>query len=237
MSSERTSLAGLKITESSIEWVPKHLYFVAIAFVSTLLISNIVAQKLFQLGPATFTAGILVFPISYIFGDVMTEVYGFNRARKVIYAGFAANIFLSLVIWIAIKLPPAPGWPLQKEFETIFSLVPRTVIASMIGYLTGELTNSFVMSRLKLITRGQYLWIRTISSTIAGQLVDTFIFAFVAFGGIFPSSLIMISSLWGWVFKVSYEACATPITYYIVGKLKRLEGVEHFDKNETLKLF
>ena len=237
MSSELKSSSGLKIAESSIEWVPKHLHLVAIAFVSTLLISNIVAQKLFQLGPATFTAGILVFPISYIFGDVMTEVYGFNRARRIIYAGFAANILLSLVLWIAIQLPPAPGWPLQKEFETIFSLVPRIVIASMIGYLAGELTNSFVMSKLKVITRGQYLWIRTISSTIAGQLVDTFIFAFVAFGGIFPSSLLIVSSLWGWAFKVAYETCATPITYYIVGKLKRLEGVEHFDKKESLKLF
>jgi len=237
MSSELTSSSNLKVAESSIEWVPKHLHIVAIAFVSTLLISNITAQKLFQFGPATFTAGILVFPISYIFGDVLTEVYGFNRARRIIYAGFAANIFLSFVLWIAIQLPPAPGWPLQKEFETIFSLIPRIVFASMIGYLAGELTNSFVMSRLKVVTSGRYLWLRTISSTIAGQFVDTFLFAFVAFGGIFPSSLLIVSSIWGWAFKVIYEAAATPITYYIVGKLKRLEGVEHFDRKEILKLF
>ncbi len=226
----------LKIAESSRDWTPKHLHIVGIVFVASFLISNIAAQKLFKFGPTTFTAGILVFPISYIFGDILTEVYGFNRARKIIYLGFAMNFFMALILWIAVVLPPAPGWPLQEQFSTVLSLVPRVVFASLIGYLLGEITNSFIMSKLKIISSGRKLWIRTISSTIVGQGVDTFTFAFIAFGGIFDTNLLVISSLWGWLFKTMYEVLATPFTYLIVYKLKKSEGVEHFDKSEKLKL-
>src|SRR3989304_6431193 len=132
---------GLKITESQAEWTPKYSDVVAAIFVATLLVSNLAAQKLFQLGPATFTAGILVFPISYIFGDVLTEVYGFNYARRVIYCGLIANIFMAIVLSAAIYLPPAPGWYLQEAFESIYSLIPRVVIGSILGYVIGELTN------------------------------------------------------------------------------------------------
>lgn len=227
----------LKIAESSDEWNPRYYYLAAVIFVSMFLISNIAASKFFKLGPATFTAGILVFPLSYIFGDVLTEVYGFNRARRIIYLGFFANVFMAITLWIAIKLPPAPTWPFQNEFVTIHSLVPRIVVASICGYLGGELTNSFILSRLKLLTNSRYLWIRTISSTILGQFVDTFLFAFIGFGGIFASNLLLVTSLWGWLFKVVYEAVATPLTYIIVGRLKRLEGIEHFDRKEKLRLF
>lgn len=227
---------SLRITESQAEWTPKYSDIIAAFFVTTLLVSNLAAQKLFQLGPATFTAGILVFPISYIFGDVLTEVYGFNRARRVIYVGFLANLFMTLILWVAIQLPPAPGWNLQREFETVHSLIPRIVVASILAYVFGELTNSFVMSRLKIKTSGKHLWLRTISSTIAGQLVDTGLFVLIAFGGVFPSNLIVSAIVSGWLFKCFYEAVATPLTYIVVGRLKRLEGIEHFDRKERLTL-
>ena len=233
MSSNKLSL---KITESSAEWTPKYLDVVAAAFVASLLVSNLAAQKLFQLGPATFSAGILVFPISYIFGDVLTEVYGFSRARRVIYCGGVANLFMALVLWIAIKLPPASGWELQHEFGAIHSLVRRIVVASIIAYLAGEFTNSVIMSRLKLRTKGAHLWLRTISSTIGGQFVDTIIFVLIGFGGVFPPGLLVAAILSGWIFKVLYEAAATPLTYLAVAKIKRLEGVEHFDRQEHLTI-
>src|ERR1035437_5273556 len=163
----------LQIAESEREWVPKHFDIVVVIFVTTLLVSNLAATKLFQCGPAVFSAGILVFPISYIFGDVLTEVYGFNRTRRIIYMGLVANLIMSLVLYVAIKLPPAQGWTLQKEFAAIHSLVPRIVVASVLAYLAGEFTNSIIMSRLKLATEGKYLWVRIVSSTAAGQLVDT----------------------------------------------------------------
>lgn len=227
---------GLKITESSAEWTPKYLDVVAMAFVASLLVSNLAAQKLFQLGPATFSAGILVFPISYIFGDVLTEVYGFSRSRRVIYCGGIANLFMALVLWISIKLPPAPGWNLQHEFAAIHSLVPRIVVASILAYLAGEFTNSVIMSRLKLRTQGAHLWIRTISSTVGGQFVDTIIFVLIGFGGVFPTGLLIGAILSGWIFKVLYEAAATPLTYLVVAKIKRLEGIEHFDRRERLTI-
>lgn len=226
----------LKITESSTEWTPKYLDVVAVAFVTSLLVSNLAAQKLFQLGPATFSAGILVFPISYIFGDVLTEVYGFSRSRRVIYCGGIANLFMALILWIAIKLPPAAGWHLQQEFLAIHSLVPRIVVASVVAYLAGEFTNSVIMSRLKLKTHGARLWLRTICSTVGGQFVDTIIFVIIGFGGVFPTGLLIAAILSGWIFKVLYEAAATPLTYLVVNKIKRLEGVEHFDVKERLTI-
>lgn len=236
MDTHRASSPGLKIAESAAEWTPMFSDVVAVIFVTSLLVSNLAAQKLFRLGPATFTAGILVFPISYIFGDVLTEVYGFNRARRIIYTGLFANLFMAIVLWTVIKLPPAPGWPLQKEFEAVHSLIPRIVVASILAYVAGEITNSFIMSRLKIMTNGKYLWVRTISSTIVGQFVDTSAFAVIAFGGVFPSALLIDAIIFGWLFKVFYEAAATPLTYLVVGKLKRLEGIEHFDRKDKLTL-
>lgn len=224
----------LKIVESSGEWTPKYLDLVAVAFVTSLLVSNLAAQKLFQLGPAVFTAGILVFPISYIFGDVLTEVYGFSRARRVIYAGAIANLFMALVLWIAIKLPPAQGWTLQHEFQAVHSLVPRVVVASILAYLAGEFTNSIIMSRMKVRSQGAHFYRRAIASTMCGQLVDSFIFVIIAFVGVFPMTLLAAAILSAWIFKVVYEAVATPLTYLVVGKLKTLEGIEHFDRKERL---
>jgi len=234
---EKLSDAGLRIAESQSEWTPKYFDVVAVIFVTSLLISNLAATKLFQLGPATFTAGILVFPISYIFGDVLTEVYGFGRARRVIYLGLFANVFMSIVLQIAIALPPANGWNLQKEFEAVHSLVPRIVVASVSAYLCGEFTNSVIMSRLKLKTEGRRLWLRAVASTIAGQFVDTLLFVLIAFAGVFENRLLIAAVVSGWLFKVLYEVAALPLTYAIVGRLKKLEKVEHFDRKDGFELF
>lgn len=226
----------LKIAESRLEWTPKHLDVVAGVFITAVLVSNIAAQKLFAFGPATFTAGILVFPIAYIFGDVLTEVYGFNRARRVIYLGMLANAFMAAVLWLAVKLPPAPGWPLQEQFAAVLGFVPRIVAASIVAYVAGELVNSLIMSKLKILTSAKHLWARTISSTFAGQFVDTAIFALIAFVGVIPQRTLFAAVVSGWIFKVLYEAAATPLTYLVVHRLKRLEGVEHFDRNDRLEV-
>lgn len=227
---------GLKIVEGASEWTPKYLDVVAMVFVTAILVSNLAAQKLFKLGPAIFSAGILVFPISYIFGDILTEVYGFRRARRVIYCGLFANLFMALVLWVAIELPPAPGWNLQREFEAVHSMVPRIVLASILAYVAGELANSIVMSRLKILTEARHLWFRTISSTLVGQFVDTVLFVSIAFVGIMPNKLLVAAAISAWIFKSAYEALATPLTYFIVGRLKRLEGIEHFDKKDAIGL-
>lgn len=227
----------LRITNSSKEWQPKYLDIIAIVFVTALLVSNLAAVKLFKFGPATFTGGILVFPISYIFGDILTEVYGYTRTRRIIYAGLFANVFMVSILYLVILLPPADGWPLQEAFTSIYSLVPRIVLASIVGYWAGELVNSFVLSKIKIWSKGNKLWMRTISSTILGQFVDTALFAIIAFSGIIPSSLLISATISGWIFKVVYEAIATPITYFIVGKLKRAEGIEHFDREESYNPF
>jgi len=163
----------MTVAGSSSQWWPKHLYIVAVVFVTALLVSNLAAVKLFQFGPATFTGGILVFPISYIFGDVLTEVYGYAWTRRVIYAGLFANLFMVAVLSMTIILPPAPGWPLQESFAAIYAMTPRIVAASVVGYWAGEFVNSFVLSRIKVWMGGSRLWVRTISSTVFGQFVDT----------------------------------------------------------------
>lgn len=232
-----SKMHNLLVTDSPEDWQPKYLYLISIVFVTSLLVSNLAAVKLFQFGPATFTGGILVFPISYIFGDILTEVYGYARTRRIIYAGLFANIFMVITLYLAIKLPPAPGWPLQDSFAAIYSLTPRIVLASIIGYWAGEFVNSFVLSKVKVLTKGSKLWMRTISSTIIGQFFDTALFAIIAFSGVLPSSLLVAATISGWIFKVLYEAIATPITYLIVGKLKQAEGVEHFDRKENYNPF
>lgn len=227
----------ITVAGSSSQWWPKHLYIVAVVFVTALLVSNLAAVKLFQFGPATFTGGILVFPISYIFGDVLTEVYGYAWTRRVIYAGLFANLFMVAVLSMTIILPPAPGWPLQESFAAIYAMTPRIVAASVVGYWAGEFVNSFVLSRIKVWMGGSRLWVRTISSTVFGQFVDTCLFASIAFAGVIPGSLLVTAILSGWLFKVVYEALATPLTYLVVGKLKRAEGVDHFDRTENYNPF
>ena len=200
------------------------------AFVTVLICSNFIsAPKRVTLGGLTFGAGVLFFPISYLFGDVLTEVYGYARSRKVVWAGFGALAFTSLVSWAVIHLPPSPGWPDQAAFETVFANAPRVVLASMLGFCTGEFVNSFTLAKLKILTRGRFLWFRTIGSTVVGEAVDSLIFYPVAFYGIWDNTSLGTVMAMNYALKVGWEVVATPLTYGIVGYLKRAEGVDHYD--------
>ncbi len=215
----------------------KYFSIVSSIFVAVLLISNTVATKLFSLGPFIFTGAILIFPISYIFGDILTEVYGYSRSRRIIWTGFICLIFMSLVYWVVGLLPSAPGWPNQEAYLAILGIVPRIVLASIIAYWAGEFSNSFVLAKLKIVTQGKYLWTRTIGSTIVGEGVDTTLFVLIAFLGIFPTSLLLTAILSGYGFKVLYEIIATPITYRIVKFLKKAEGIDTFDHDTKFNPF
>jgi hypothetical protein len=214
-------------------------YFTTIAglFIAILLISNTVAGKFFSIGSFSFPSGVILFPVSYIFGDVMTEVYGYGRARRIIWTGFAAEIIMAFFYWVAIILPPAPFWNNQESFSVILGQVPRIVVATITGYLAGEFTNSFILARLKIRTKGRHLWIRTISSTIAGEGVDTVLFIFIAFAGIIPLNELLKTIPAVYIFKVLYEIAATPLTYSIVRFLKRKEGIDVYDHNTNFSPF
>ena len=215
----------------------KYYSIISTLFVATLMISNVVATKLFSLGPLIFTGGILIFPITYIFGDILTEVYGYSRSRRIIWTGFFSLIFMAFIFWIVGLLPPAPTWQNQDAYLLILGFVPRIVLASIIGYWAGEFTNSFVLAKMKLLTKGKHLWARTISSTIAGEGVDTALFVLIGFYGVISGAILLMAILSGYIFKVAYEAAATPITYKIVGFLKKAEGIDHYDYNTKFSPF
>lgn len=216
---------------------PKYFDLVAVAFVATVLISTIAAQKLFAFGPFTLTAGIIVFPFAYIFGDILTEVYGYARTRRVVWAGFASNAAMSLVLAVSVALPPANGWPFQDAFASVLGQVPRIVFAALVAYLVGEFLNSYVLAKLKVATKGRRLWLRTISSTIVGQAADTTVFVLIAFVGILPGEVLIATIISGYAFKVCYEILATPLTYMIVGYLKRAEGIDYYDRSTDFNPF
>ena len=215
----------------------KYYSIISTLFVATLMISNVVATKLFSLGPLILTGGILIFPITYIFGDILTEVYGYSRSRRIIWTGFFSLIFMAFIFWIVGLLPSAPTWQNQDAYLLILGLVPRIVLASIIGYWAGEFTNSFVLAKMKLLTKGKHLWARTISSTIAGEGVDTALFVLIGFYGVISGAILLMAILSGYIFKVAYEAAATPITYKIVGFLKKAEGIDHYDYNTRFSPF
>lgn len=198
-------------------------------FVSVLLISNIASTKILSLWKFTFDGGTLLFPVSYIFGDILTEVYGFRRSRRVIWLGFFAALLMSLVLFIVQILPPAGDWNNQQAYESVLGFVPRIVIASLLAYFTGEFTNSVILSRLKIITKGRFLWTRTIGSTIIGEGIDTLVFCWIAFYGILPQSLFWSVLISNYIFKCAVEIGFTPLTYLIVGILKRKENVDVYD--------
>ncbi len=206
-------------------------------FVVLLLISNLVGQKITAIGPVRVGGAQLLFPLTYIFGDVFTEVYGYGASRRAIWIGFFASGLLSLMCVFMVWLPPAPGWPNQEAYRTVFYQVPRMVAASLIAYWCGEFANSFVLAEMKLWTEGKYLWTRTVGSTVVGQAVDTTVFMTLAFGGSLTRSLIAQLIFWGYLFKVVYEVLATPVTYAIVNFLKRREGVDTFDRATSFNPF
>lgn len=207
------------------------IWFVLVValFVTVLLISNIIASKIATIGSFAMPAGIVIFPISYIVADVLTEVYGYRHARRVIWLGFLCNLILVVAIVLAIWLPPAPFWDKQEAYATILGAAPRLLVASLSAYLFGEFTNSFVLAKMKILTRGRWLWTRTIGSTFVGQFVDTAVFSTIAFMGVMPTSALVAMILTEWLFKTVYEALATPITYAVVGFLKHVEGVDAYD--------
>lgn len=215
----------------------RYFDFVMAAFVAIILLSNVIgAGKVAQIwlpgvGYWPFGAGILFFPISYVIGDVLTEVYGYARARRVIWAGTVAVLFMAFMSFVVVALPPAPDWKNQAAYETIFGQVPRIVFASVCAFWTGEFVNSYVLARMKLWTGGKQLWSRTIGSTVAGQAVDSLIFYPLAFWGAegWTNDLVIKVLLTQWVLKVSWEVLLTPFTYLVVNFLKAREGVDVFD--------
>lgn len=206
-------------------------WFVVIAaiFVTCLITANIIAVKIILLFGFPVPAGIIIFPLSYLFGDILTEVYGYAAARRVIWLGFACNLLAVIAIYLAGLAPAAPFGPNQTAYDLILGFAPRLLLASFIAYLVGEFANSFVLARLKIATKGRWLWTRTIGSTLIGEGLDTVIFISIAFSGILPSDMLLTAMLTQWVFKVAYEVIATPLTYLIVGFLKRREGIDTYD--------
>lgn len=212
---------------------PKAFDIIMATFAVLLVLSNAMAMKVVDFGLLTLDAAALLFPVTYIFGDILTEVYGYQRSRKVIWTAFLLQGLVVLYAGLVVWLPPAEGWPLQEQFATVWGLMPRIAVASLVAFFAGEWVNSVVLSRLKVRTKGRHLWARTISSTIAGQAVDTTLFILIAFLGVFPARVVVAVIASNYLWKVSYEAVATPITYAVVNRLKRYEGAEVFDTRVT----
>lgn len=208
------------------------------AFVAILLLSNLIgAAKLSTVGGFTFGAGILFFPLGYVIGDVLTEVYGYAYARRCIWVGFSALLFMAFMSWVVVSLPPAAGWDGQSAYESVFGQVPRIVLASIVAFWAGEFVNSFVLARMKILTKGKHLWSRTIGSTIVGQGVDSLIFYPLAFYGVWSTSQVLTVMATNWFLKVLWEAVLTPVTYLVVGALKRHEGIDVYDKGTNFSPF
>jgi hypothetical protein len=209
----------------------RYLPLVTAVFVTCLIVSNIIAVKLAAIGPWFLPAAVIVFPISYIFGDVLTEVYGYARARQVIWIGFGCNLLAVIAIWMGGLLPSAPFWQDQAAYDAILGFTPRLLVASFSAYLVGEFLNSFVIAKLKIATSGRQLWLRTITSTLVGQLADSGIFILVAFVGVIPAGELGGLIMTQWLFKSAYEAIATPLTYLAVNSLKRAENEDYYDRD------
>jgi uncharacterized integral membrane protein (TIGR00697 family) len=206
-------------------------YFVIITaiFVTCLITANITAVKLIDLFGLVLPAGIIIFPLSYITGDVLTEVYGYSRARRVIWLGFFCNFITVAAIWIGQILPAASFWDGQEAYKRILGFTPRILASSFLAYLVGEFANSFVLAKLKISTKGRWLWLRTIGSTLVGQGLDSLIFITLAFVGTIPPSALLLAIVTQWLAKSIYEAAATPVTYAVVNFLKRKEKMDFYD--------
>jgi len=223
----------------------RYYELVMAAFVTVLICSNLIGPaKIAQfelplLGAITFGAGVLFFPISYVFGDILTEVYGYARARKVIWAGFAGLGFASFMAAVVVALPPAPFWNNQPAYEIAFGSTWRIVLASMCAYFCGEFVNSYVLAKMKIATAGKWLWTRTIGSTVFGEAVDSALFYPLAFygSGIIPDDKLPLVMLSQFLIKVCVEVVFTPITYKVVGTLKRAEHEDHYDRDTDFTPF
>jgi len=207
----------------------RYLELLTSVFIVVLLISNLVAQKICAFGSLRLSGAQLLFPLTYIFGDIFTEVYGYGASRRAIWLGFFSSGLMALLGLLIVQLPAAPEWHNQEAFATIFNFVPRLVAASLIAFWCGEFANSYVMAKMKILTGGRHLWTRTVGSTVAGQAVDTALVMFLAFGGTEPVRTIVSLIVSGYAAKVLYEVAMTPVTYAIVNFLKRREGIDTFD--------
>ena len=227
---------------------PQHFRYydlVMAAFVTILLLSNLIGASkpsyvtLPLVGQWSFGAGVLFFPVSYIIGDILTEVYGYARARRVIWTGFAALLFMAFMAWVVVQLPPAAGWPGQEAYEFVFGNSLRIVLASMVAFWAGEFANSYVLAKMKIWTAGRHLWMRTIGSTVVGQGLDSLIFYPLAFWGLagWPVELLWQVVLSQWAIKTAWEALLTPVTYAAVGALKRAEQVDLYDTETDFSPF
>ena len=198
-------------------------------FVTCLLISNMVAGKLITVLGKALPAAVILFPITYIFGDVLTEVYGFKRSRLIIWTGFACNLLMAVIFMLVVALPYPEFWEQQDAYAVVLGMTPRVVVASLVGYFLGEFTNSAVLSKMKLLTRGKWLFTRTIGSTIVGEGIDTVVFITIAFAGTVTSSVLLSMIAAQYIFKVVYEILVTPLTYLLVGWVKKKEAVDVYD--------
>ena len=222
-------MAQIKLRTLSEQKYSVWFIVVVAIFVTSLITANIIAVKLAQIGNIVFPAGVVIFPISYIFGDVLTEVYGYQRARLVIWLGFFCNLLTVAAIWFALILPAASFWQGQDAFVQILGYTPRLLLASFLAYLMGEFANSFVLAKMKIATAGKWLWTRTISSTLVGQGFDSIIFICVAFIGNIPATGLVSAIVTQWLMKSIYEVIVTPLTYGVVNFLKKVEGIDTFD--------
>jgi uncharacterized integral membrane protein (TIGR00697 family) len=205
--------------------------FVVAIFVTCLVTANIISVKLVTVFGLVLPAGILIFPVSYISGDIMTEVYGYAQARRVIWLGFFCNFIMVIAVWLGKVMPPASFWDAQLAYERILGFTPRLLAASFLAYLIGEFFNAFVMAKMKIVTNGRWLWMRTIGSTLVGQGLDSAVFITLAFAGTIPSKALVFAVVTQWLIKSAYEAAATPLTYISVWFLKRREGMDVYDYN------
>lgn len=215
----------------------KHLDTITVLFVTVLLVSNVVSVKLVSFGPLTFDAGTILFPLSYIFGDILTEVYGYARSRKVIWLGFSAALLMSLTFILVGALPAAADWTSQDAYQQILGYTPRLVFASLIAYFAGEFVNSFILAKLKVRTQGRHLWTRTIGSTLIGQIVDTGIFILIAFTGAYSSAVLWTLIVSNYIFKCGIEILFTPVTYWVTGWLKQQEHEDYYDTHTDFNPF
>ena len=215
-------------------------HLVLSVFVTTLIVSNIIAVKVVAVLGLILPAAVILFPVAYIIGDVLTEVYGYGRARQAIWIAFGCNLLAVAAIWIAGLLPPAPSWTVgvlngpeeaTQAFQAILGFTPRLLLASFIAYLAGEFVNAFILAKMKILTQGRFLWTRTIGSTLIGQGIDSLLFISVAFFGVLPTSILVSAILAQWLVKSAYEVLATPLTYLVVNALKRAESFDAFDTN------
>lgn len=219
--------------------LPRWRFYDAIValFVASLLTANIISVKLIAVGPLVVPAGVVIFPLSYILGDVLTEVYGYRAARRAIWLGFAGNLVAVVAIWIAANLPSPSFWQEQAAFDAILGFTPRLLLASFVAYLIGEFANSTVLAKMKVWSQGRYLWARTIGSTVIGQGLDSLVFISIAFSGAMATPALLSAALSQWSLKSLYEIAATPLTYLVVNRLKCSENADAYDDDTNLNPF